>query len=173
VKSLCLSLTLIGVALSSAGCDAPAREAPTETVALAPEGARPEAFAAVQPGAQSVAQAARSLTAIEGATHIPYPVYPNGSQYRVGGENGLKIVVFQTDDDFATVDAYYRGATDADDMQRRQAMQDFVRYGHRAASDDPWATDRPGIVIHEFGTDTERRAVGARRSARTNIIMSY
>ena len=39
-----------------------------------------------------------TISAVIGASEIPYPVYPNGSKYRVGGENGLKIVVFQTED---------------------------------------------------------------------------
>ena len=50
---------------------------------------------------------ADALSAVMGATEIPYPVYPNGRKYRVGGENGLKIVVFQTEDSFDEVDEYY------------------------------------------------------------------
>lgn len=116
---------------------------------------------------------ADALSSVLGTTEIPYPVYPNGSKYRVGGENGLKIVVFQTEDDFEAVDAYYRGATADAQMPRLAAMSDYVRYSKSRTDEDPWATYRPGIVIHEFGDEVERAAVGARASARTNIIMSF
>ena len=114
-----------------------------------------------------------ALSAVMGATEIPYPVYPNGTKYRVGGENGLKIVVFQTDDAFPDVDRYYREATDNDGMARLIAMNDYVRYSRDSNDDDPWATHRPGIVIHQFNGEDEREAVGASKSARTNIIMSF
>lgn len=113
------------------------------------------------------------LTAVFGATEIPYPVYPNGDQYRVGGENGLKIVVFQTEDSFDEVDAYYQSLSEEQGMPRLMAMNDYVRYSSDSADEDPWATYRPGIVIHEFDDDGERQAVGANGSARTNIIMSF
>ncbi len=114
-----------------------------------------------------------SLSAVIGASEIPYPVYPNGSKYRVGGENGLKIVVFQTDDDFEQVDRYYREVSGQVGMPRLIAMNDYVRYSKDNEDKDPWATYRPGIVIHQFNTDDERQAVGAKGSARTNIIMSF
>ncbi len=114
-----------------------------------------------------------SLSAVIGASEIPYPVYPNGSKYRVGGENGLKIVVFQTDDDFEQVDRYYREVSGQVGMPRLIAMNDYVRYSKDDEDQDPWATYRPGIVIHQFKTDDERLAVGAKGSARTNIIMSF
>lgn len=114
-----------------------------------------------------------ALAAVMGATEIPYPVYPNGTKYRVGGENGLKIVVFQTDDAFPDVDRYYREATGDEGMARLIAMSDYVRYSRDSSDDDPWATHRPGIVIHQFNGADEREAVGARKSARTNIIMSF
>ena len=101
---------------------------------------------------------------------LPYPVYPNGTQYRTGGENGLTIVLFQTEDSFEEVDAYYN---DAADMPRLSAMRDYVRYSVEGGDDDPWATDQPGIVIHEFKDEAERDAVGADKTATTNIIMSY
>lgn len=114
-----------------------------------------------------------SLTTVYGATELPYPVYPNGSRYRVGGENGLRIVVYQTEDSFDEVDAYYQDLSEESGMPRLMAMNDYVRYSKDSADEDPWATYRPGIVIHEFHDDSERQAVGARRDARTNIIMSF
>ena len=114
-----------------------------------------------------------TLSAVIGASEIPYPVYPNGSKYRVGGEIGLKIVVFQTDDDFEQVDRYYREVSGQVGMPRLIAMNDYVRYSKDNEDKDPWATYRPGIVIHQFNTDDERQAVGAKGTARTNIIMSF
>ena len=114
-----------------------------------------------------------ALSAVMGASEIPYPVYPNGTKYRVGGENGLKIVVFQTDDAFRDVDRYYREAIGDAGMARLIAMNDYVRYSRDRSDDDPWATHRPGIVIHQFNGQDERDAVGASKSARTNIIMSF
>ena len=114
-----------------------------------------------------------ALTAVFGATEIPYPVYPNGSKYRVGGENGLMIVVFQTEDSFDEVDAYYQNHSEEAGMPRLLGMNDYVRYSSDTTDEDPWATYRPGIVIHEFDDDSERQAVGAREGARTNIIMSF
>ncbi len=113
------------------------------------------------------------LTAVYGATEIPYPVYPNGNKYRVGGENGLKIVVFETEDSFDEVDAYYQNLSEQKGMPRLDAMNDYVRYSNDFRDDDPWATYRPGIVIHQFNDDGERAAVGATETARTNIIMSF
>ena len=114
-----------------------------------------------------------TLSAVIGASEIPYPVYPNGSKYRVGGENGLKIVVFQTDDDFEQVDRYYRVVSGQVGMPRLIAINDYVRYSKDNDDKDPWVTCRPGIVIHQFNTDDERQAVGAKGTARTNIIMSF
>lgn len=114
-----------------------------------------------------------ALAAVFGASEIPYPVYPNGQKYRVGGENGLKIVVFQTDDDFESVDDYYSQVKDNAGMARLIAMQDYVRYTNAGADSDPWATHEPGIVIHQFNDERERQAVGASPTARTNIIMSF
>jgi len=114
-----------------------------------------------------------ALAAVFGASEIPYPVYPNGTKYRVGGENGLKIVVFQTDDTFETVDEYYSQVKANAGMARLMAMQDYVRYSNISADADPWATHKPGIVIHQFNDEVERKAVGASPTARTNIIMSF
>lgn len=113
------------------------------------------------------------LAAVVGASEIPYPMYPNGTKYRVGGENGLKIVVFQTEDPFHKVDDYYNGLSDDEGMARIMAMSDYVRYSRGTEDLDPWATHRPGIVIHEFDGEDERQAVGASAVARTNIIMSF
>ncbi len=114
-----------------------------------------------------------ALAAVFGASEIPYPVYPNGQKYRVGGENGLKIVVFQTDDAFDEVDKYYSEIKENGGMARLMAMQDYVRYSSITSDSDPWATHKPGIVIHQFNDEVERKAVGASPTARTNIIMSF
>ncbi|MEE9334126.1 MAG: hypothetical protein V3U65_08545 [Granulosicoccaceae bacterium] len=114
-----------------------------------------------------------SNTAVIGASEIPYPVYPNGTKYRVGGENGLKIVVFETNDPFEEVDKFYNGEVQEEGMARLTALNDYVRYSQNGIDVDPWATHRPGIVIHQFQNDAERQAVGADISAKTNIIMSF
>ena len=114
-----------------------------------------------------------ALSAVIGASEIPYPVYPNGSKYRIGGENGLKIVVFETTDSFEKVDQFYQDTVSRDGMPRLVAMNDYVRYGSSQDDQDPWATYRPGIVIHKFKDDGERSAVGADDTALTNIIMSF
>ncbi|MFK7993586.1 MAG: hypothetical protein AB8B87_05580 [Granulosicoccus sp.] len=101
---------------------------------------------------------------------IPYPLYPNGSRYRIGGEGDLKIVLFQTEDSFEDVDAYYQKKAN---MARLSAMSDYVRYSADNSDIDPWETSRPGIVIHQFNDASEREAVGADGKARTNIIMSF
>ncbi len=113
------------------------------------------------------------FSAVIGASEIPYPVYPNGSKYRVGGENGLKIVVFETEDSFEKVDSYYKRLSGKSGMPRLIAMNDYVRYSNSSYDKDPWATYRPGIVIHQFNDSRERMAVGAKDTARTNIIMSF
>ncbi len=113
------------------------------------------------------------LAAVVGASEIPYPMYPNGTKYRVGGENGLKIVVFQTEDTFDQVDDYYKNLSDNSGMARITAMNDYVRYSREAEDIDPWATHKPGIVIHEFNDQNSRQAVGASALAKTNIIMSF
>ena len=114
-----------------------------------------------------------ALAAVVGASEIPYPVYPNGTKYRVGGENGLKIVVFQTEDTFDKVDEYYNGLSNNEGMSRLMAMNDYVRYSRGTGDSDPWATHLPGIVIHEFDDEDARQAVGASEVAKTNIIMSF
>lgn len=124
-------------------------------------------------GAEPETGAAGPLSAVMGATEIPYPIYPNGKKYRVGGENGLKIVVFETEDPFDEVDAYYRSVSADRGTPRLHAMNDYVRYPSDVEDGDPWATYRPGIVIHEFDGADARDAAGAGASARTNIIMSY
>lgn len=111
-----------------------------------------------------------NLAAVLGASDIPYPLYPNGSKYRIGGENGLKIVLFQTEDSFDEVDSFFQ--TEAS-MARLGAMNDYVRYSTDSEDQDPWATGKPGIVIHKFNDESERQAVGADDTARTNIIMSF
>lgn len=105
---------------------------------------------------------------------IPYPVYPNGLKYRVGGENGMRIVLYQTEDSFEEVDAYYQAqAGKQSGMPRLTAMNDYVRYSTDDDDLDPWDTSKPGIVIHKFNSESERESVGASKKANTNIILSF
>ena len=104
------------------------------------------------------------------ADNIPYPLYPNSSKYRIGGENGLMIVLFQTEDSFEEVDSFYQSQAN---LPRLSAMNGYVRYSVDSQDQDPWATTKPGIVIHQFNDANERQAVGADDSAKTNIIMSF
>ncbi|MFK8078946.1 MAG: hypothetical protein AB8B97_01560 [Granulosicoccus sp.] len=116
------------------------------------------------------ADGANDLAAVLNSGEIPYPLYPNGSKYRIGGEGDLRIVLFQTQDSFEEVDAYYQKEAN---MPRLSAMSDYVRYSIDNDDIDPWETSRPGIVIHQFNNESEREAVGADGNARTNIIMSF
>ncbi|MDB3935187.1 hypothetical protein N9383_00525 [Granulosicoccus sp.] len=117
---------------------------------------------------------AASLVEVMDDDSVPYPVYPNGLKYRVGGENGMKIVLYQTEDSFEEVDAYYQAQADKrTGMPRLTAMNDYVRYSADDADVDPWETSKPGIVIHKFNNESEREAVGASEKANTNIIMSF
>ena len=162
------------LALSLSGCDNPFSK---ESVENSPVSVMPATTTAggsvAEAGAIDLNAPESALAAVFGASEIPYPVYPNGQKYRVGGENGLKIVVFQTDDDFDEVDGYYSEFKENAGMARLMAMQDYVRYSNEDADSDPWATDKPGIVIHQFNDEIERKAVGASPTARTNIIMSF
>lgn len=126
-----------------------------------------------QPAPQVSEELAAERKAIIGASDIPYPVYPNGSKYRVGGENGLKIVLYQTHDSFEDVDRFYKSKAQDIGMPRLAAMSDYVRYTISGDDQDPWETEKPGIVIHRFNDDNERSAVGAEQGAQTNIIMSF
>ncbi len=112
----------------------------------------------------------KSLAALLGSADIPYPLYPNSSKYRIGGENGLKVVLFQTEDTFEQVDAFFQSQAK---LPRLSAMNDYVRYSVDSNDQDPWATAKPGIVIHQFNDADERQAVGADETAKTNIIMSF
>lgn len=111
-----------------------------------------------------------NLAAVLGGADIPYPLYPNSSKYRIGGENGLKIVLFQTEDSFEEVDAFFQSTAK---LPRLSAMSDYVRYSIDQDDQDPWETTKPGIVIHQFNDANERQALGANRTAKTNIIMSF
>ncbi len=82
-------------------------------------------------------------------------------------------MLFETPDTFDQVDKFYQGQTNNSGMPRLVAMSDYVRYSSNDEDRDPWATYRPGIVIHEFNDDAERHAVGADKTALTNIIMSF
>ena len=84
------------------------------------------------------------------------------------------MIVFQTDDAFETVDAFFRQRSVAQGLSRLPAMADYVRYSSADDVDaDPWAHDNPGIVIHEIVDRKAAIAAGADPSARTNIIMSF
>ncbi len=164
------------LALSLSGCDNPfSKETVEHSQVTVVSNTTPTAFdsSALLDELEKEMAAESTMSAVYGASEIPYPVYPNGQKYRVGGENGLKIVVFQTDDDFSEVDAYYSEFKENAGMSRLLAMQDYVRYSSADTDADPWATDKPGIVIHQFNDELERRAVGASSTAQTNIIMSF
>ena len=169
---LALATAATAVAVLALGaCEGDAPEAPELGAASVHADAADASIGAAVDGA--VEGGRDALAAVMGASEIPYPIYPNGSKYRVGGENGLKIVVFQTEDSFDEVDAYYRSVSADRGTPRLHAMADYVRYPSEADDGDPWATYRPGIVIHEFDGEEARRTAGATASARTNIIMSY
>lgn len=110
--------------------------------------------------------------AMPGASVIPYPMYPNATKYRIGGENGLKIVLFETEDTFEIVDEYFQHSP-AKALARLEGMDQYVRYASEDADNDPWGTHRPGIVIHQFASVDEAVQYGASPESRTNIIMSY
>lgn len=170
--ALILALSCSGLLLSA--CDNPFSKDTEEHSDVVVMPATTAVGGAVAENRIDLDSADTALAAVFGASEIPYPVYPNGQKYRVGGENGLKIVVFQTDDDFDDVDAYYSDIKDNAGMARLLAMQDYVRYASTEGTDaDPWATHKPGIVIHQFNDEVERKAVGASPTARTNIIMSF
>ena len=155
--------------------EAPATATAPDTVATAEGAADPATPEADVPAAalpEDTLGDDDTLEALVDDAEIPYPVYPNGAKYRVGGENGMKIVLFETEDSFDEVDAYYSRLSDEAGMPRLMAMSDYVRYAKDGDDEDPWATHRPGIVIHQFEKG-EREAVGADQEARTNIIMSF
>ena len=111
--------------------------------------------------------------AIEGTAEIPYPIFPEAKQYRIGGENGLHIVLFETEASFSDVDAFYRHQVHKKGLSRISAMSDYVRYSANAEDIDAWATDKPGIVIHGFETEQEAKKYGAGATSQTNIIVSF
>lgn len=156
-------ILLVAVAITLTACDKDSAEKPNVNLVTAKE----------LPVISTEKDGSNALAAIVGTSEIPYPVYPNGTKYRVGGENGLKIVVFQTEDPFHKVDDYYNGLSDNAGMARIMAMTDYVRYSNTTEDLDPWATHLPGIVIHEFEGEDARQAVGASAMAKTNIIMSF
>lgn len=111
---------------------------------------------------------------------IPFPLYPNGTRYRIGGERGMKIVLFETTDDFSTVDAYYDQQSAANGLARKQLTQDYVQYLQPQTSEDANQTGpesqsdaQPGVVIYEFLNADEALKLGAAPESRTNIIISF
>lgn len=116
--------------------------------------------------------------AVSGSDEIPYPIYPEAKQYRVGGENGLHVVIFETNDSFEEVDTFYKNYVGSQGYARLVGMSDYVRYdtSREAAvsnTSDAWRNDRPGIVIHGFTNSEEAKKSGADAAAKTNIIVSY
>jgi len=164
-QTLLRGLVLLAVATTLTACGKDKVDVAEQKIVTAKE--------IVSDDAIKLKDADNALSAVVGASEIPYPVYPNGTKYRVGGENGLKIVVFQTEDPFHKVDDYYNGMSDNSGMSRIMAMSDYVRYSSSSEDIDPWATHLPGIVIHEFEGEEARQAVGASAIAKTNIIMSF
>lgn len=115
--------------------------------------------------------------AVTGSNAIPYPIYPEAKQYRIGGENGLQVVLFETSDSFEDVDKFYKRYGGSQGYARLVGMADYVRYDttreSASSSADAWKNDKPGIVIHSFSDSDEAAQSGARPDARTNIIVSY
>lgn len=171
-RSLSLSLVLTTSAILAA-CGGESESVTTKTEPVILHG-KDEVVSVKQLNGLADDTSTEALSAaIDGATQIPYPLYPNGNKYRVGGENGLKIVLFETADSFEEVDEFYRTLAQSEQMPRMLAMNDYVRYSTASDDVDPWATYRPGIVIHQFNDDAERSAVGADEKALTNIILSF
>ncbi len=107
-----------------------------------------------------------------------YPTYPSAERYRIGGENGLKIVVFETTDSFADVDAYFSEQSVDYQLERSATTLDYVKYtfkGDTKKTDtpDPWDIASPGIVIHTFLNSDDAVGYGASPASKTNIIVSY
>lgn len=135
------------------------------------------ATAASRTGAESM-EGQQSRVAVTGSDAIPYPIYPDAKQYRVGGENGLHVVIFETSDTFEEVDSFYQNYVGSQGYARLVGMADYVRYdtSREAAAgntSDAWRNDRPGIVIHGFESSDEAISSGADAAAKTNIIVSY
>ena len=169
-------------ALTLTGCDAFSTDTSSEdeikvtpqVVRLSETGPSAQGTVVEVPAAYKPDQLAdNDQTAVTGTGEIPYPIYPNAKQYRVGGEHGLHIVLFETDDSFAEVDAFYKRYMDSRGLSRIVAMSDYVRYAAGEDDNDAWATSNPGIVIHGFNTAQEARDNGANAGAQTNIIVSF
>lgn len=128
--------------------------------------------------------------------HAEFPEYPAAERYRIGGENGLKIVVFETQDSFEQVDAFFNQQAQAYGLTRLTTTLDYVKYtkaneatstinggtsGAGALSgfadsirdDDAWDASMPGIVIHTFLNADDAVGYGASPDSKTNIILSY
>ncbi len=115
--------------------------------------------------------------AISGSNEIPYPIYPDAKQYRIGGENGLHVVLFETNDSFEEVDSFYKRYGGSQGYARLVGMPDYVRYDvtreATGSTTDAWNNTKPGIVIHGFSSSDEAAESGATPGAKTNIIVSY
>ncbi len=172
-----LAAAVFACSLTACGNDAPKATEPSQSeqdADVQAAGAKPETedwntTGDISVPADQIADD-QALSEILGTDDIPYPLYPNSSRYRIGDENGLKVILFQTKDSFEDVDAYYQSQAN---MPRLSAMNDYVRYSTGKDDNDPWATSNPGIVIHQFNSESERAAVGANDDAQTNIIMSF
>jgi len=107
---------------------------------------------------------------------IPFPLYPNGQRYRIGGENGMKIVLFETSDKFSEVDAFYGALAANQGLSRKLLTGDYVQYAD-AEKIEPdllhTTPAQPGIVIHEFADQHEAELLGAAPQSKTNIIISF
>lgn len=113
-----------------------------------------------------------SIATLPDTLDVPYPLYPNGSRYRIGGENGLKVVLYETTDTFSAVEKFFNNQADKKGLSRQLVMSDYVRYS-TAVTHDPWTNALPAIVIHEFVNPADATNYGAAPDARTNIIMSF
>jgi len=168
-------LLLLGACNSDTGSSDDPQAAANMSVSVQPSEASNTAAHSPSESADNLVEEQWPTTyraALPGSSMIPYPLYPNATKYRIGGEHGLKIVVFETTDSFGTVDRYFQSMADGE-LWRLSAETEYVRYSSAQDDQDPWGTQRPGIVIHQFASVDEATRVGASPESITNIIMSY
>jgi len=109
-------------------------------------------------------------------SEIPFPLYPNGTRYRIGGKNGMKIVLFETSDEFSKVDTFYDNLAQTKGLSRKMLTVNYVQYSSRIVDNSEIlrnTSEQPGIVIHEFATPEEAEHLGAAPHSKTNIIISF
>ncbi len=104
---------------------------------------------------------------------IPFPLYPNATRYRIGGQNGLKLALFETTDEFGDVDHFYAEKATKTGLLRQQIMPDYVQYGELSGAQPAITEENPGVLIYAFFDAREAQQAGATPNARTSIIIIY